>query len=355
MWLLIVSDRREQILIRVYAWPRGVEGEDALTLVPGFVPAFSGRPGYFSRATANAMGMRAAVLAVTLCVTVSTAVLAQSGTGPFGNKYNITKLTSDVYTLTWDLVPGAPAIGNSTFIIGDHDVIVVDSGFSKAAGEAILGGLQQITKQPVSLVINTHWHGDHIFGNQVFRTAFPAARFAAHPETRHGIINGESDYRDANRPKTLARLDELRAKASRTEDENRELTRAQWQIEAWEGDSVLPELLIDSHLTVMQGTRKIEILHLGSANTKGDLVVHLPAERIAISGDMAITPVPFAFSASPRAWIEDARQAGIDRRVDDRARARPAADRSAVHSRSAGDAAIDRRAGRRGVEGGTGC
>jgi glyoxylase-like metal-dependent hydrolase (beta-lactamase superfamily II) len=250
------------------------------------------------------MGMRTAVLALTFGIVIPATAHPQSGSGPFGNKYTINKLTSDVYTLTWELVPGVPAIGNSTFIIGDTDVIVVDSGFSKVAGEAILGGLQQITKKPVSLVINTHWHGDHIFGNQVFRTTFPAARFAGHPETRQGIITGESDYRDANRPKTLARLEELRAKATRTDDENRELTRAQWQIEAWEGDYVLPDLLVDAHLTVMQGARRIEILHLGSANTKGDLVVHLPVERLAISGDMAITPVPFAFFSSPRAWIK---------------------------------------------------
>ena len=38
------------------------------------------------------------------------------------------------------------------------------------------------------------------------------------------------------------------------------------------------------------------------ANTKGDLVIVLPDERIAMTGDIAITPVPFAFLSSPRAW-----------------------------------------------------
>ena len=47
------------------------------------------------------------------------AVAAQSGDGPYGNKYSINKLTDDVYTLTWALTPGSPAIGNSTFIIGE--------------------------------------------------------------------------------------------------------------------------------------------------------------------------------------------------------------------------------------------
>lgn len=230
-------------------------------------------------------------------------VAAQTGDGPYGNKYRLSQLTADIHTMTWDLVPGAPAIGNSTFIIGAADVIVVDSGFSKSAGEVILQALRQITSKPVSTVINTHWHGDHIFGNQVFKTAFPQVRFIAHPETRAGIITGEIEYRAANRPKTEARLAELKAKPSRTEAEARELTRAEWQIDAWQGDYVLPDVLVDGHLTLMQGDRRIEIRHLGRANTRGDLVVHLPAEQIVISGDMAITPVPFAFFSYPRAWI----------------------------------------------------
>jgi cyclase len=247
--------------------------------------------------------MRAPIAALILVLIVPRLADSQTGEGPYGNQYSINKLTNDIYTLTWVLTPGIPAIGNSTFIIGEDDVIVVDTGLSRAGGEAILAGLRRLTNKPVSMVINTHWHGDHIFGNQAFHQAFPSARFAAHPETRQGIITGESDYRDTNRPKTEARIAELRAKSARSDAETRELARAEMQIEAWQGDYVLPDLLVDGHLTVMQGTRQLELLHLGHANTKGDLVIHLPAERIAISGDMAITPIPFAFFSSPRAWI----------------------------------------------------
>lgn len=245
--------------------------------------------------------MRLGFVAAILIVPVLS--FAQTGEGPYKNTYAIAKLADGVFTLTWTPAPGAFAISNSTFIVGDRDVIVIDTGLSKGAGEAILGGLRQVTDKPVSTVINTHWHGDHIFGNQVFRTAFPAARFVAHPATRQGIITGESDYRDANRPKMLARIEELTAKPSRTDAETLELTRAEMQIEAWHGDYVLPDVLVDQRLTLMQGSRRIDVLHLGHANTKGDLVIHLPAERIVIDGDMAITPMQFAFFSSPRAWI----------------------------------------------------
>ena len=248
--------------------------------------------------------VRTLILATAFGVLIGTApAAAQTGVGPHQSTYTITRLAEGIYTLTWAMAPGTYAIGNAAFIVGDADVIVVDTGNSIAAGEAILGGLRQVTAKPVSAVINTHWHGDHIFGNQVFKRAFPAARFIAHAATRESIVTAEVEYRDANRPKTQARLAELRAKPSRTDAEERELRLADLQLEAWQGDYVLPDTLVDTRLALMQGTRRIDILHLGSGNTPGDLVIHLPAERIAINGDMAITPVPFAYFCSPRAWI----------------------------------------------------
>jgi cyclase len=253
---------------------------------------------------ADAMRMRSIVLTALVCSLSPGLAGAQTGSGPFGSTYTISNLAPGIHTLTWTIPPGSPAIGNSTFIIGEDDVVVVDSGFSKRAGEAILAGLRTLTGKPVSYVINTHWHGDHVFGNQVFKANFPSARFVAHPNTRQRIITGEIDYRAANRPKVAARIEELQSKSSPTKQEAVELLQARNQMEAWEGDYVLPDLLIESRLTVLQGARAIEILHLGLANTQGDVVVHLPAERIAISGDMAITPIQFAFSSSPRAWIQ---------------------------------------------------
>lgn len=244
------------------------------------------------------------LLSLLLLLLSISAVDGQTADGLNGNTYTLRDLGNGVHTLTWNPKRGTFAIGNSTFIVGDDDVIVVDTGFYVASAEAILGALRTITAKPVSFVINTHWHSDHIFGNQVFRKAFPSARFVAHPATREGIVTGESDNRDAKRPTTLARIDELQAKATRSDAENQELHRARMQIEAWEGDYLLPDLLVDGKLTILQGKRQVDVVHLGEANTKGDVVVHLPAERVAISGDIAITPVQFASGSSPRRWVE---------------------------------------------------
>lgn len=222
----------------------------------------------------------------------------------YGNTYSVSEVAPDVHTLTWNITPGAPAIGNSTFIVGPTDVIVVDTGLSKAAGEIAVAALRHITAKPVSFVVTTHWHGDHHFGNQAFRAAFPAARFVAHANTYDGIVTGEIEDRDEHRPPMLARVATLRAQSSRTPVEQAELDNSQLQIDVWEGDYVLPDVLVsDGGLVLRQGERRVEVRYLGAANTTGDLVVVVPKDRIVINGDIAITPVPFAFLCSPRAWI----------------------------------------------------
>ena len=53
-----------------------------------------------------------------------------------------------------------------------------------------------------------------------------------------------------------------------------------------------PTLEVRERLTLRRAARTIEILHLGAGHTRSDLVVWLPAERIAITGDLVVWPVP---------------------------------------------------------------
>src|SRR6185436_12388885 len=62
-----------------------------------------------------------------------------------------------------------------------------------------------------------------------------------------------------------------------------------------EGDkaeTVLPTITVRDRLTLERGTRIIDILHLGRGHTAADLVVHLPKEGIAATGDLVVWPVP---------------------------------------------------------------
>ena len=89
--------------------------------------------------------------------------------------------------------------GNIVLVIGDADALVVDSGQYPILAERIVKEIQTLTPKPVRILVNTHWHGDHLLANHVFRKAFPGLKVVTHKETKKFA---EKNY--ANWEKTFA-------------------------------------------------------------------------------------------------------------------------------------------------------
>jgi cyclase len=66
---------------------------------------------------------------------------------------------------------GGKAGGNAGFVVGDNGVAVIDTFEDPAAAEELLATIRGITKLPVKFVVNTHYHFDHVNGNDVFAAA----------------------------------------------------------------------------------------------------------------------------------------------------------------------------------------
>ena len=69
---------------------------------------------------------------------------------------------------------------NSIVILVDDGVLVVDTQVSPIGATAVLAEIRRLTDRPVKWVLNTHWHGDHVQGNEVYRDSFPDAVFIVH-------------------------------------------------------------------------------------------------------------------------------------------------------------------------------
>src|SRR5437868_6522498 len=98
--------------------------------------------------------------------------------------FSVQKLAEGVYAVIREKPPGFMVDANNVFIINDEDVIVVDSNGAPAITKEVLAALRKLTNKPVKYVINTHWHDDHIRGNQVYRDAFPGVEFIGHQTMR---------------------------------------------------------------------------------------------------------------------------------------------------------------------------
>lgn len=64
--------------------------------------------------------------------------------------------------------PTSKAGANAGFVIGPDGVLVIDTFEDPAAAEAMIADIRQKTGEPIRYVINTHYHIDHVSGNNVF-------------------------------------------------------------------------------------------------------------------------------------------------------------------------------------------
>jgi glyoxylase-like metal-dependent hydrolase (beta-lactamase superfamily II) len=179
------------------------------------------------------------------------------------------------------------------------------------------GELRKLTRKPVRYVVNTHWHDDHHNGNQVYRELWPEVEFIAHRDTRTDMFAGTYDVRaeDLSRMQTDAARYERWARDGK-DDEGVALSEARrkrlGEVAALYRATIPefqalrntpPDITFDDELVLYRGDRTIELRWLGRGNTRGDVVVFLPKERIAETGDLLVQPVPFAFGSYYEDWI----------------------------------------------------
>ena len=233
-----------------------------------------------------------------------------------GNTYAVQELAPGVYAALRHVVAG-PADCNVLIIVNELDVVVVDANFYPSSARAMVREIRRLTSNPVRYVINTHYHSDHVLGDEAYRQAFPGVEIIAHPLSRALMIaemmpnlprNIAVDF-----PKEISRIQERldAGKGSNGEplgaEERGELGITQAAFGFWIKDmqSVHPvpaTLTVADSLVLHRGERTIVVRYLGLGNTPGDLVVYLPKERIVATGDLVVHPIPFAYSSFPREW-----------------------------------------------------
>jgi glyoxylase-like metal-dependent hydrolase (beta-lactamase superfamily II) len=235
-----------------------------------------------------------------------------------GPKFETTRLADGVYAFVFDNPLGPAVDGTAVAIINDDDVVVVDTQNTPWASRAVLAEIRKLTTKPVRYVINTHWHGDHWQGNEVYRDAFPGVEFVAHPNTLADIRTQAMPQFDSTRlvviPQMLRDFEGRYAAGRRRDGTNynaadsayaRELiSLLRWLAPAVRDiRDVPPTLTVADSLVLHRGRRTIAIRYLGRGNTRGDLTVWLPEERVLVTGDLLVNPVPYGIGSYLGDWV----------------------------------------------------
>jgi len=227
--------------------------------------------------------------------------------------------------------PGGVVQGNITVISGKDASVVVDAGQYPALARRIIGDIEARGLPPVRYLVNTHWHGDHLLANYVFKHAFPDLVTIQHAETARVGAREYADWHDKRIPELRDYPDRLdkaadsgkTSKGVALTDEQRNSFRIdarlirQWMESSADTRWNAPDRTITADTTLDLGGRDVRLRFLGKANTTGDLAAWDPKTRTLVTGDIVVSPTPYSFGSYHSEWIEvlDAMRALEPRRI----------------------------------------
>ncbi len=166
--------------------------------------------------------------------------------------------------------------GNVGFFVGPDAVLVVDSQFKELA-PGIVEQIRKVTDKPIKFLLNTHHHGDHVGGNEVFRQF---ALILAHDNVRkHMLASPLEIQRDYP-----ARLEAAR-KAGNQEMVKYLADQIEWAKKVKVEEIAAPVLTFDSEFRIHLGGETIQVWHTPPAHTDGDSVVYFEKANVLHMGD----------------------------------------------------------------------
>lgn len=201
---------------------------------------------------------------------------------PAPRKVAAQQVAPSAWFVQGDAALGSPLnrnfISNAGFVVTPAGVVVIDALGSPQLARELLDEIARVTPQPVTHVVVTHYHADHIYGLQEFRKR--GARIVAQ---RAALEYIHSDT-------AASRLQASRAELAPWIDAQTELT--------------VPDQWIDGRTELVVGGTRLVLQPVGPAHTPEDTVVFLPAEGVLFAGDMMFRGrVPFVGQADSRQWI----------------------------------------------------
>ncbi len=207
------------------------------------------------------------------------------------SNFDLISLTDGVFACIHKT--GGKAICNAGIIDNGKETIVFDCFLSPAVAAEIPEVIQAYGLSPIRYVINSHFHNDHIRGNQVFAedvkiiSTRTIADLIAEMEPEE--IAAEKEYA----PSSYAMYDSLyhHFSGDTTSLEYREIMmwRPYYKVLAESYQTVktrLPDIFMDSLMHLDGPQRKLQLISRGPGHTQSDIILYLPDDQIVFTGDL---------------------------------------------------------------------
>jgi cyclase len=191
--------------------------------------------------------------------------------------------------------------------LGDR-TLIFDTFLTPQAAEDLRDAATHLTGRPVSIVVNSHWHGDHMQGNCIFA---PDVALIATGRTRELMATSGDEGIDWTKVHAPAQLQSLMRQLEEAQDadkhqelalkvsENKEVVETLWKLALR-----LPNETFE-HQLVFHGTKRAaEFVTYGGGHTESDAFLLLPAEKLAFMGDLLFVQSHLWMGdGNPQEWL----------------------------------------------------
>lgn len=192
----------------------------------------------------------------------------------------VQKVADNVYFHEGEIRPSGHC--NNGWIIFDDYVVVIDANFPSGA-QVVIPKIRAMTDKPISFVFDTHHHGDHAYGNKFWldngATAVAHEGVLAEMKKYETGLFGDKPGRWEDAAKTRKDVAASKLKA--------------------------PTLLYRTDMIFDDGKTRLELLHFGTAHTRGDGWAWLPKEKVLFTGDACVNgPYNYTGDGNVSEWIK---------------------------------------------------
>jgi cyclase len=225
--------------------------------------------------------------------------------------------------------------GNSVAIVGSTGVLVFDTNGTPSAAAAVLAEIRRLTTQPVRYIVNSHWHWDHWYGTEVYRQAFPGVQVVSQTRTRGMMMGPALEFNRPGIERQLPGYVKMLEEKAPTDPSVRErLETARFFLEQKRSvKHVIPDVTFDRAFDIDLGNRRVQVRHYDRAVTPGDSYLYVPEQKVLITGDLLVNPLPFALSSYPSGWLATLQQLdALDASVIVPGHGAPLEDESLLHT-----------------------
>ncbi len=188
------------------------------------------------------------------------------------------EIASDVYVLRHPVLDV-----NASLVVGGEVALVVDTLSTDAQAEELLGHVRRVTPLPL-VIVNTHHHFDHCFGNATVADASPGTTIWSQQSAAATLRERGAELQRTIEAEYAARDPGFAAAVAAVELRT-------------------PDRFVVDESIMDLGGRSVDLRHFGRGHTDGDLVVVISDAGVLLAGDLIEQGAPPSFGDSyPVEW-----------------------------------------------------